>query len=374
MKRIGIECESIEDDSYGVARLIAKLLEQLAGRPELARTHRFVLYFNNRIPDLPFLNTPIFEKRLVGLPRWGLPSSFSIYYYLLLPLELWRNKPAAMYYPNYMLPVIHPPRVPSLVMMTEDIYREAKNPKLPLRYRAAYLLFSLFWAARRATKVMAISKSSRDTLAREGIARARIAVNELAVDPAQPVAATPGKFVLWVGQAFERRHLREALAAFADIARDMPDLTFRIVGPDKYNPPIIEESSRLINQRLNRPAVIWQHKVGDAELASHYAGASALVYVSDAEAFGLPPLEALSYGAMPVVADVPVSREVYGEHAFYARTPSVDAIGTALREALTDTGRRNRVKAAAPSILKRYTWSAHADRWLKIMQRIVESE
>jgi glycosyltransferase involved in cell wall biosynthesis len=93
------------------------------------------------------------------------------------------------------------------------------------------------------------------------------------------------------------------------------------------------------------------------------------VYVSDAEAFGLPPLEGLSYGAMPIVADAAVSREVYGEHAFYAE-PTVASIGTAMHAALTDKNRRAAIRSAAPRILERYTWQAHADRWLGIMKKI----
>ncbi len=373
MIKIGIECESIEDDSYGVARLITKLLEQLAARPELSRTHRFVLYFNKRIPDLPFLKSGLFETKLVGLPRWGLPGSFSAYYYVLLPIELWLNRVQAMYYPNYMLPLIHPPQVPSLVVMTEDVYREARNPKLPFRYRAAYLVFSLFWAARRATKVMAISKASRDELGAAGIARDRIAVNELAVDgprlTGSPEHSERGGF-LWVGQAFERRHLREALAAFTDLGQETPELTFRLIGPDKYNPPIIGETVRLINQRLGRQAVSWEPYADDASLAQAYQRAAAVVYVSDKEAFGLPPLEGLSYGAMPVVADVAICREQYGDHAFYARESSADAIGAAMRAAIGDQAHRKAVSNAAPAILARYTWSAHADRFMRIINTL----
>lgn len=370
--RIGIECESIEDDSYGVARLTSKLLEQLAARPELEKTHRFILYFSRRVPDLACLKSPVFQTRLIGLPRWRLPASFSVYYYLLLPLELWRHPVDVMYYPNYMLPLAHPPRTPSLVMMTEDIYREARNPKLPFRYRAAYLVFSLFWAARRATRVMAISESSRDTLMRFGIPRERIAVNELAVDAPRIrnwQSATRHSF-LWVGQAFERRHLREALAAFTELARERPELTFRVIGPDKYNPPLIEETVRLINRRLDRPAVTWEPYVTDEALAEAYASSHAVVYVSDAEAFGLPPLEGLSYGAVPVVADKPVCREVYGEHAFYSAEPSVAGIGAAMQEALTDERRRAGILRTAPAITARYSWQAHAQRFLRIMSHL----
>lgn len=356
---------------YGVARLVRKLLQELAARPALARTHRFVLYFNRHIPDDAFLDSPLFEKRLTGLARWGLPSSFSAYYYVLLPLRLWADRPDAMYWPNYMLPLIHPPSVPSLVMLTEDIWHQIHNPRLALRYRAAYGIFGT-WAARTATRIMAISHASRDALGRLfGISPQRTRVNELGVQASAGVTPMPGTYVLFVGQAFERRRLKETIAAFEPLAARDPELRLIAIGPDRYDPPVIDGLVATANGRLGRPAIQHIQRVSDDELARFYAGARALVYVSDMEAFGLPPLEALTHGTPAVVADRPVNREVYGEHAFFVDDPSEPArIRAALSRALNDDAHRQAIRQAAPTIIARYTWAAHADRFLDIISSL----
>src|SRR5213079_556721 len=58
--------------------------------------------------------------------------------------------------------------------------------------------------------------------------------------------------------------------------------------------------------------------VTDDELAALYSGARALVFPSDDEGFGLPPVEALACGTPVVAADVPALREVLGGRAVLA--------------------------------------------------------
>lgn len=48
-------------------------------------------------------------------------------------------------------------------------------------------------------------------------------------------------------------------------------------------------------------------------LETLYLRATALVFPSTAEGFGLPPLEAMSLGVPALISDIPVLREVYGE-------------------------------------------------------------
>ena len=361
IRTIGIECESLEGDSYGVARITLNLIRELAARPALGASWHCILYFKRTVPAMcAALDPAIFTTRVIGVP------SFSLYYYLALPLRLWRDRPDVMYYPNYMLPILHPPRVRSVVMLTEDIYQEMHNPRLPVRYRIAYRVFATGWAAHRAKRIMAISKSSAAALEAH-IPAARIIVNPLGVSPpATDAGREPGRYLLWVGQAFERRHLRETLAAFASVAAEHPDLEFRIVGTDKYDPPIIAETVRHLNRALGRQAVSWRQSVNDRELSAAYAGAEALVYVSDTEAFGLPPLEALLHGTPAVVADTPVTREVFGPYAFYAPHTDVTGITDVLRTALCDRRLRSRIIAARSSIGNRYTWSGFADRFLRM--------
>lgn len=366
LRTIGIECESLEGDSYGVARITRNLVTNLAEHPTLGTAWHCILYFKHAVPaEFRDLDPVKFTTRVIGIP------SFSLYYYVALPLRLWRDRPHVMFYPNYMLPIIHPPSVPSVVMLTEDIYREMRNPKMPVRFRLAYRIFAAGWAAHRATRILAISRSSQAFLS-EHIPAVRVTVNPLGVTP-PTVAPLPaaGRYFLWVGQAFERRHLREALAAYASIATTEPDLEFRIIGADKYDPPVIADTVRHLNRALGRQAVSWRQTVTDDELAAAYAGAQALVYVSDTEAFGLPPLEALSCSTPSVVADTPVTRELFGPYAFYVPHTDVEGIGIALREALEDRRKRSRIVAARAEIVSRYTWRGFADRFLRIVRTTI---
>ncbi|MEK7506965.1 MAG: glycosyltransferase family 1 protein [Patescibacteria group bacterium] len=367
MIKIGIECESIEEtQTWGVARGINKLLEELSRRPELGNEFKFFLYFKARIPDYPYLASPLFVKKIVRPPF--LPRSFSIYYYLLLPIKLWFEGLDMMYFPNYMLPLIS--RGKSLTALTEDVYYEMKGT-LPFRYKLAYRIFSN-WAARHATRIMAISESSKKALSEVfKISPARITVNHLGVTTTaiSDWRLAIGDYLLYVGQALPRRHLRETILAFEKILPEFPELKLVTIGADKYNPPVIENLVAQVNQRAGSKVVVHHDYVGDDELAALYANAKALVYVSDREAFGLPPLEALSYGIVPIVAEAEVNREIYGDNAFFVKNGnSIDTIATAMKTALANKAKIEQIKLAAPEILKRYTWKAHTDRFLEIIR------
>jgi glycosyltransferase involved in cell wall biosynthesis len=58
------------------------------------------------------------------------------------------------------------------------------------------------------------------------------------------------------------------------------------------------------------PGVQVTGAVPDDELAAIYSGAHALVFPSDEEGFGLPPVEALACGTPVAACDVPALREV----------------------------------------------------------------
>ncbi|MGZ6972953.1 MAG: glycosyltransferase [Acidimicrobiia bacterium] len=366
---IGIECESLEGQTWGVGRIVEKLIEALGDRESVRERFRITLYSNGPLPASVHYDDRLFASRPVGLPALlgsSDRSSFSLYYFLLLPLALRRDRPRAMFYPSYMLPFGAPRR--SLVLLTDDVFREAEDPGLSLRHRMLYRIFSLGWAKAHATRVMTLSEASAEHLADRGIERSRIVVNPPAVDAPRPdVAPAPFHTFLWVGQAFPRRHLREALRAFRTIA-DTEPATFRIIGPDRYPTPTVGPLVDDINRALGRPAVVWDEYVADDDLAAAYSSAGAIVYVSATEAFGLPPLEALSYGTPAVLADTPVNRELYGPHAFYVPHPITEAaIATTMRASMHDTARREAIRAAAGSITERYAWGRYSDRFLAAM-------
>ena len=150
-------------------------------------------------------------------------------------------------------------------------------------------------------------------------------------------------YILYVGQMFPRRHAKETMLACKKL-----HLKLVMVGVDKYP------------ESLQFDGVEHYERVSEEKLNELYVHARLFVYVSDTEAFGLPPLEALAHGVRPVVADTAISHELFGDTALYCE-PTVDAIAEAITAGL---------KLPKPDPVVKFTWKDHADRFIKLCKNI----
>ena len=75
---------------------------------------------------------------------------------------------------------------------------------------------------------------------------------------------------------------------------------------------------RLDGLKSRIPAIREYSNASDGARTALVSGARALLFPSIAEGYGLPPLEALSVGVLPVCAPLPVYRETMGDAAVYA--------------------------------------------------------
>jgi glycosyltransferase involved in cell wall biosynthesis len=71
-----------------------------------------------------------------------------------------------------------------------------------------------------------------------------------------------------------------------------------------------------------------------------YAQATCLIAASEAEGFGLPLIEAAQHGLPIIARDIPVFREVAGEHAYYFSGKKSETLAEAIRNwlALSQAG------------------------------------
>ena len=160
--------------------------------------------------------------------------------------------------------------------------------------------------------IVPTSVVARDAVARLGIDGDRIAViPEAAADAMTPrdeeeVAAArrryglPPEYLVWVG-GLERPDPRKRVADMANTRRELPLV---LVG-------------RAGHWARQLPDVTLTGHVPDDDLAAIYSGARALVFPSDDEGFGLPPVEALACGTPVVACDVPALREVLDGRATF---------------------------------------------------------
>jgi len=377
MYKIAIECHNLENKRWGIGRHLSKILEEISKKPELAKEFRFYLYFKGFVPDDPYLQNPIFVKRILKLPF--LHPSYNVFFHILLPLACLRDKINATFFPGFMLPAFFLGK--SLVVLANDIYYEYKTGNLPLRYRLGYMLFSN-WAAKRATKITTFTESAKKEVSQIfKIKPERIIVNYLGIDnpknfliqnPIRQLMDTIQNYLLYTGQAFPRRRAKETIQAFEIIAPKFPDLKLVLVGQDKYNPPILNSLVRETNQRLGGERVMhYDYIEKDEDLRSLVAGAKLFIYISTSEAMGLPPLEALALGTPPLVKDNELNKEIYEGNAFYVQDEiDPQQIALAIEQALSNREKAERIIQNSQHIVSKFDWSKHTEKLLQIFREL----
>jgi len=162
--------------------------------------------------------------------------------------------------------------------------------------------------------------------------RATVVSPGVAAVPAQPRA---GRYLLYVGAREPRKGVDVLEAAHARAQAQGLEAELVLVGDGAG-------------------------RVDDAELASLYAGALAVVQPSYLEGFGLPPLEAASHGTPAVVSDLPCFAETLGDAALRVPPGDVDALAQALLRIAGDDALRARLGAAARERAAVYTWERAA--------------
>lgn len=112
--------------------------------------------------------------------------------------------------------------------------------------------------------------------------------------------------------------------------------------------------------------------VSDDILAILYANASAMVFPTFFEGFGLPVIEAQAAGLPVICSDIGVLREVGGEGAIFVDPHSADSMARAivnvvdspqLQQALIESGKEN---------ARQFTWRRAADMFLAACRAVVK--
>lgn len=144
--------------------------------------------------------------------------------------------------------------------------------------------------------------------------------------------------VLMVGTLEPRKRYMQALLAFTQLWRQGMRLNLVIVGrPGWQDLPIEQQRDipELLDALRTHPELgrrlIWLDGVSDEYLERVYSAAAGLLAASQGEGFGLPLIEAARSGLPLLIRDIPVFREVAGEHASYftADTPAELAMALA---------------------------------------------
>jgi glycosyltransferase involved in cell wall biosynthesis len=237
--------------------------------------------------------------------------------------------------------------VPQVVTVHDltPLKRQGQYLRSMLRFKLRYL------AVQRATRVIvptyAVAEEVENVLE---IPQERIAVipeaparalhprSQAEVSAIRRQFSLPDRYLVWVG-TMRTPEPRKRVAALTRAQRSMPLV---LVGPTAQ-------------WAHELPGVTLTGAVSDDELAAIYTGAHALVFPSDDEGFGLPPVEALACGTPVVACDVPALREVLDGRATLSAVDDLDGLVAAAEAA---------VRPAPPP--PAWTWHDAAEATLRV--------
>jgi len=228
-----------------------------------------------------------------------------------------------------------------------------------------YLMHETAYSCRHAARLITISHSGRDDVAAHyGVPPERIDVVTPGVGaayqplPAAQVAAfrrqqgLPDVFLLHVGTLQPRKNILVLLEALARLGR--PDVPLVLVGGKGWFYDTIE--ARVTALGLSKQ-VHFAGYAADDDLPLWYNAATALIFPSLYEGFGLPIVEALACGTPVMAAATSSLPEAGGDVAFYFDPHDPDELAGQLAAVLDDPGLRRRTRAAGPAHAARFSWA-----------------
>jgi glycosyltransferase involved in cell wall biosynthesis len=177
---------------------------------------------------------------------------------------------------------------------------------------------------------------------------------------------TDAPFVLSVGTVEERKDLVTAVRAIALI----PRVKLVSVGPHTaYVEAVMREAALLgIAARVD-----LRGYVDDATLLGLFSEASALVFPSRYEGFGLPPLQAQAAGLPVVAARTPVVEEVLSTFAWFVPVGDSSAFAAQLEAVLRGGAEVDARVASARAHARGFSWDAIAERMSRVYSSVLSS-
>lgn len=236
--------------------------------------------------------------------------------------------------------------------------RTRRNEQIPFRTTAA-----------SAERIVADSQFTKSEIVIHlGVGPERIDVVHLGVEP--PVDSSPkdralpedvGRYVLFVGEAEPRKDLPTLVAAMEALPEALRRETALVVAGRRAQ-------WRNFGQ-LGSVRALLVGEITESRLAALYRGAAAFVFPSLYEGFGLPILEAMSYGAPVIASNAASIPEAGADAALYFRAGNRDSLAGQLAHVLTDSSLAQRLSAAGRARAASMTWDKCADETLKVFEK-----
>lgn len=164
-------------------------------------------------------------------------------------------------------------------------------------------------------------------------------------------------YLLSIATLEPRKNIRYLVQCFARLVAEKAiptELKLVLVGTKGWKMDEWLAEIRASEQLLSR--LIFTGYVPDEDLAALYSGATAFLFPSLYEGFGLPPLEAMQCGLPVITSNVSSLPEVVGDAAILVPPTDADALCAAIVSVINSDTLRGKLRANALRRAKLFSW------------------
>ena len=222
-------------------------------------------------------------------------------------------------------------------------------------------------AVKQAYHILTDSIASRDDMvAMLGVPAGKITVHRLGIDarfqpqPAEELARVrqrhglPDTYFLFVGTFEPRKNIIGLVDAFGVLRGRQPAAPPLVIAGSRGW--LYDETMAHIERAGLGSSILVRENLPTEDLPGLYGSALALITPSFYEGFGLPALEAMACGTLPIVSNRSSLPEVTGEVGALVEPESVDSIAAAMERALLDESWRAEQRTAGLARAATFRW------------------
>lgn len=185
--------------------------------------------------------------------------------------------------------------------------------------------------------------------------------------PKEPYDHPFGQFLLYVGQQSDYKNIKRLGEAHQQLLPARPKLGLILAG--KKNAAAINNEAYFTRSGFKN--ILFTDFVPEPQLAWLYTHCTAYVFPSLMEGFGLPGLEAMSYGAPVISSSATCLSEIYGNAAYYFDPRSAEDMALAIKTVLDNPALGQSMIDRGAEQVKRYSWRRMAEETHAIYMKVL---
>ncbi len=363
--KIAVDCYEVTKEMTGVGRVIHNILLSMCREED---GYEFLVFSRQNVKD--YSNCRNIKQVVLpedkGYFRWQNGPFFR---------GIKERHPELLIAPNYTLPFF----VKTKSILFEHDVSFVSHPEWFSKKEVFKRKYFVKRSLCKASLIMTLSEASKQEIIRHyTIPSHKIKVLYLgAGENFKPAADTEvsrwkeekglkgHKIIGFLGSIFNRRNIPLLVEAVRHLRKEFPEVMLYIVGKDLTYPP------QNIRRILDEEWILWEESIQESELPLYFSSLDVFAYLSEYEGFGLPPLEALSCGTVPVLLNKSALAEIFSKFSLMTENPDVGEIQLHLKSALKDKDRMNVFLRAFNKKRAYFSWDRVAGEFSAAMDEVL---